>query len=260
MPSEPEVVSATAELSVAGYSLQIRMAVPTGSKRPKHLLPVFHSVADALVEVGVRRIAEHGRTISCHKGCAACCRQLVPLSTEEARQVRELVTALPEPQQSAIRERFAEARERLAQTELWERLNDPQRIGPDGAGIAHEYFALGIACPFLEHESCSIYHDRPLVCREYLVTSAPEHCQHPGPETVRCVKMPAEASAAMMQLEAAVESRPARWVPLTLALDWAETNPELEGERPGPELVREFFERLSGKPVNEAPALTRSVE
>ena len=39
--------------------------------------------------------------------------------------------------------------------------------------LGREYFQLGIPCPFLEEESCSIYHDRPITCREYLVTSPP---------------------------------------------------------------------------------------
>jgi Fe-S-cluster containining protein len=34
-------------------------------------------------------------------------------------------------------------------------------------------------CPFLEDESCSIHPDRPLVCREYLVTSPAELCAGP---------------------------------------------------------------------------------
>ncbi len=46
---------------------------------------------------------------------------------------------------------------------------------------ARRYFHLGIACPFLEDESCSIHADRPISCREYLVTSPAVNCADPKP-------------------------------------------------------------------------------
>ena len=48
-----------------------------------------------------------------------------------------------------------------------------------------EYWALKIACPFLENESCSIYKDRPIACREYLVVTDPKHCAEARPENVK---------------------------------------------------------------------------
>ncbi|HKP62740.1 MAG TPA: YkgJ family cysteine cluster protein [Polyangiales bacterium] len=247
MADVPEFVNGTADLSVAGYQLRIEMEVPTGRKRPIHLLPLFHSVANALVEVAETMVAEQGRTISCKKGCGACCRQLVPVSPSEARRLRELVDALPEPRRSEIRSRFADARARLEQAGMLERLADPRRFADTSSTLAIEYFRHGIACPFLEQESCSIHEDRPLACREYLVTSAAEHCSQPTAETVRCVKMPAEASSALLQLEPASADYAARWVTLALALDWANEHPDLVPERPGPELVRDFFDKLSGQ-------------
>jgi Fe-S-cluster containining protein len=242
----PEYVSATANLSVAGYQLNIQMEVPTGRKRPRHMLPLFHSVANALVEVAETIVREEGRTISCKQGCGACCRQLVPIAPSEARRLRELVDELPEPRRSLIRERFAAARSKLEQTGMIERLLDPTRIAQTGETLAIEYFRQAIACPFLEDESCSIHEERPLACREYLVTTPAENCQAPAPGHVTCVKMPAEASSALLQLEPPLADYAARWVTLTLALDWAERHPEETPERLGPEWVREFFQKLSG--------------
>ena len=59
-------------------------------------------------------------------------------------------------------------------------------------------------CPFLEEESCSIHPDRPLVCREYLVTSPAELCAGPTQEGVTPVAVP-KVSPAARGLE---ESRP----------------------------------------------------
>jgi Fe-S-cluster containining protein len=254
MSNVPELVHASAELTVQGYQVRIEMDVPTAPKRPIHLLPLFQSVANALVEVGVSLAEADGHTVSCTKGCGACCRQLVPISPCEARRIRELVDELPEPRRSEIRARFSAARARLEPSGLTERLRDPARIGRTADALALEYLRQGIACPFLEEESCSIHVDRPLACREYLVTSPAKHCEQPTAATVRCVTMPIEASRAVMQMEPTSESYGAPWVTLTLALDWAEAHPDQAPEKPGPELVREFFSHLSEAPLTPETA------
>jgi Fe-S-cluster containining protein len=41
-----------------------------------------------------------------------------------------------------------------------------------------------MACPFLENDSCSIYLDRPIRCREFLVTSDARYCAQLDPEKI----------------------------------------------------------------------------
>ena len=64
----------------------------------------------------------HYCSVSCKKGCAACCRMLVPVSAPEAFALKEMVHALPEPRRLAILNKIAEARTRLAETGLLARL------------------------------------------------------------------------------------------------------------------------------------------
>ena len=109
-----------------------------------------------------------------------------------------------------------------------------------------DYFRLGLACPFLEDESCSIHEVRPIACREYLVTTPAEHCANPSAETVRCVPLPGKASEALRKTG---EAAGAPWVPLSLALDWAEGHPETLPPRPGPAWVGEFIKHLTGRDV-----------
>src|SRR3954447_24942564 len=88
------------------------------------------------------------------------------------------------------------------------------------------YFALGMACPFLEDESCSIHPDRPIACREYLVTSPAENCSHPSAETVRCVKPPRSIWAQLARFDSVEPgAEHLRWVPLIVAPEWAENHP-----------------------------------
>ena len=127
---------------------------------------------------------------------------------------------MPEPRRSEIRARFDAGRLRLQKSGLIEKMLAPGRLKPEErTPFALDYFFQGIACPFLEEESCSIYTDRPIPCREYLVVSPAENCARPSPEAVKCLKIPAEVSRAVRCFNP--EQSPGRWVALILALEWA---------------------------------------
>jgi Fe-S-cluster containining protein len=241
-----EWAEATVALSLAGESFEARMRVPAGPTRPLRLLPLFQALTDSLVDFAARRVETQGENISCRKGCGACCRQLVPLSETEVLHLRDLIEGLPQPRRAQILARFADARRRLREAGLLEKLERPDAF-EDGelrpVGLA--YFRLGIACPFLEEESCSIHPDRPLACREYLVTSAAQHCARPSAETVCRVKIPGKVSFALARLGEDPSRRFIPWVPLILAPDWAGAHPADPPLRTGPEILREVFEKLA---------------
>jgi Fe-S-cluster containining protein len=174
----------------------------------------------------------------------------VPISETEARWIQEVVDRLPPEKQTQIRNRFAEARRRLAETGLLEKLLQRESWAEgEGWSIAMSYFRLGIPCPFLENEACSIHPDRPVKCREYLVTSPAEHCRAPTAETIRPVELPFQMWTALARLENASPNKKIRWVPLILALEWADAHAQEPKPRPGHEVLREFFDCLTGKGV-----------
>ena len=88
--------------------------------------------------------------------------------------------------------------------------------------MSGRYFAAGIPCPFLEEERCGVYDERPVVCREYAVTSPPELCERlePGLEAVeRPVHMdqalrihlrPFERARGLARVEGLIEQRGGR--------------------------------------------------
>jgi len=252
----PDYLTATGELSIGGHKLRIQMSIPTKAVRPVELLPLFQSLADAIVGVAVKSVEDEGLTISCGKGCGACCSQLVPISPMEARRLGELVNDMPEPRKSEIRERFDKARGRFQSAGLLDRLLRPESLaGEEILAFGLEYFHQRIPCPFLDEEqSCSIHLDRPIACREYLVTSRAQDCAEPTPETVKLVKMPGQVSRAIRGVDALASAGPVAWIPMVLALDWAETHPNNAVPLPGPELVREVFAQLTGKDIGGPPA------
>jgi Fe-S-cluster containining protein len=219
------------------------------------LLPLAQDLANAVVGAAVEDVVEQGEAISCKKGCGACCRQLVPISQVEARRIRDLVEQMPEPRRQEIRGRFARALERLKESGLLEQLRSREEWAPDGVEkIGVDYFRLGIPCPFLEDESCSIHPDRPITCREYLVTSPAEYCARPSRETVQTTRIPLKVWTAVARFDKLPPGeRFIRWVPLILAPEWADAHPDEAPPRPGPELLKELFEHLTGKDIPAPP-------
>ncbi|HEY3059082.1 MAG TPA: YkgJ family cysteine cluster protein [Chloroflexota bacterium] len=216
--------------------------VPDGSARPRDLVKTAQALAESIVARAVQSAEANGQAISCRKGCGACCRQVVPVSQPEARQIAALVASLPSERRSVIETRFAAARERLALTDLPRRMAHAEDLGDaDRQALAVDYFRQGIACPFLEDESCSIYEDRPLVCREYLVTTPAANCARPTVEAVTRIKLPARISLALGQLEPTSSERGVWWLPLVDAPAWAADHPEEPPTRPAFDVLRDLL-------------------
>jgi Fe-S-cluster containining protein len=180
--------------------------------------------------------AEIGKAISCRKGCGACCRQLVPVSRTEGERLLQVVEAMPAERREMLKARFTAAAAAIEAAGLKE------RQGRSDRELSTEYFALGVPCPFLEDESCSIHPERPLVCREYLVTSPAELCAGPKQEGVTPVAVPKVSMAARGLQEEGDD-----WFPLALLMAWARGRPRKVARRTGPEWVQRFLKRLSVK-------------
>jgi Fe-S-cluster containining protein len=260
LDDEHNWVSANVSGQVGGAPLKMRVDVPKIPVHPGWLLPIYQQMTDAFVNQAVSQAEAAGKSVSCRAGCGACCRQLVPISEIEARQLSELVAGLPEPRRTEIHRRFEEARIRLRDANLLDPLQDPDRYTDETLeDLGREYFQLGIPCPFLEEESCSIHPDRPLACREYLVTSPAENCSRPTPATVDQVPMPAKMSSAVIRLSRQRSSRFIPYVPMILALDWVRQHPDELAPRTGPDILKSLIESLFGRAVNTAdPASIKS--
>jgi Fe-S-cluster containining protein len=126
----------------------------------------------------------------------------VPITATEARQIPLILSSLDEEQRQRVMLRFEAARTRLHEVGMWSRLESMAASTPEERlALSLEYFALGIACPFLENESCSIHAERPLMCRQYLVTSPASNCQNPSRESISRVVLAASVHDAARRLE-----------------------------------------------------------
>ncbi len=241
----PLEVTVDATLTVAGEERPMALVVPAGVTRWETLLPVLAQVTDAVVAASSEAVAREGKAVSCAKGCGACCRQLVPVSPAEARRLADLVDSLPVARRTEVLRRFEEARARLREAGLLDRLERTSEVKEgEGRGLGLAYFGLGIACPFLEDEACSIHPDRPLACREYLVTSSPARCAAPSAADVEMVPIGLHVSRALLAAEGGESAGRPPWVPLILAPAWADANPGGTARSTGPELLGRVLGRL----------------
>ena len=211
------------------------VTVPSGRVPAADVVPALQGLVNAVVSAAEATLATNGGTISCRKGCGACCRQLVPVSRTEGESLLALVRALPGERRERLRERFAAAEAAIADAGL------ADRAGRSDRELSLAYFALGVPCPFLEDESCSIHPDRPLVCREYLVTSPAELCAGPTQEGVTPVAVP-KVSMAARRLQGESDD----WFPLALLMKWSKTRPRSDKRRTGPEWVQRFLGAFKG--------------
>src|SRR5262245_40159889 len=246
MPKKPtdDAAEFRLQLTMGETKAAAVVQAPTRPMTVVDLLPVLQQFDNQVVELAETEVQRQGKRSSCCAGCGACCRQYVPISEPEARNLAALVAALPAERRAEIVRRFAAACATLDRNDLTQRLIDAPQIKDDDerGRLGLEYFALGIACPFLENESCGIYPDRPLACREFLVTSPAENCRNPGPDNIERVPLPAQLSERLYRFGEGGGKTAARWMPLVVALRWAdEHGDEVLPRQPGHELFQRFL-------------------
>lgn len=101
--------------------------------------------------------------VRCSRGCGHCCRVWVGVTRDEAELLAEQVRAgAAQPDPGRLRAQAA-----------WQEPADFMGKPPEQA-----------ACVFLgEDGACTVYEDRPAICRAVLVASDPEQCRDGGLET-----------------------------------------------------------------------------
>lgn len=180
--------------------------------------------------------------VSCAKGCAACCREVIPLSPPEALLLAETHAGL-------TWERRAESEERRARN--FAALKAAGLADAPLLDRAAEVFAMRLDCPYLENESCGIHPDRPLACREHLAVSPSEWCAGFPDPSIRMLELPASVGEALAALAAGLMGyREA--VPMARLADWLEANRDWAGREWRAGLLLDALARicLGGEPAD----------
>ena len=236
-------------LRIDGEPLPVSAPQPPAHGRLDELLPAMQAIDNAAIGHAIRKAEAAGKQVTCAKGCSACCRaQPVPVTPPEAHALLLLVEAMPAARRREVEARFADRVARLREAGLADGfLHRDPALDADGARtLARDYFALGLVCPFLQDDACSIHPQRPFVCRQYLVTSDPALCADPFANPVDVVPMPLQAATAMLSAASQAMAIPQHTVPLVLALEHARTHREALRQRVDAEPVfRHWLQALA---------------
>lgn len=241
----------------AGH-LRAEISVPTGFIPISDVVPLMRSLGEQALRLEEANGQRAGHTVSCRKGCAACCRTLVPVSPPEAFRLKKQVEQLPGPERDRLLERLSTTKHALNEAGLLGQLvqlaeTRTQLTDEDVEPMNQAYYARRLPCPFLEDEACSIYDFRPAACRELLVTSPAELCLDMARNPIRPVSVPFRVATILSLTWAKLTGGPARLIPLPVALDWAdrhadENRPRETGTtllKMGVEKILEFLRQRS---------------
>lgn len=233
-------------LRVWDEPLQGYVAVANRPARLDELVPLARGLSTRVMELVVRRARAERRPIPCRRGCASCCKYLIPLSSPEAFRLAAEVRSLPAPRRLGLMRSMLAAARRLLEAgppdlpHATETLGHGIVVSP--AGAAGQWYAeLDITCPFLVGDACAVYVQRPLACVEHMVTSPPQFCGHFQPGRGSILSPPVSVLEALAILAAEVEQIPLEPVMLPLLPAWCDVNAHrAEATWPATELVERF--------------------
>jgi Fe-S-cluster containining protein len=149
-----------------GSTHTLTTSLPTGRITLDGVISLLHLICDTITSIQLSKIE-----VSCRKGCANCCYQLIPVSAAEGLFLNKLLQTMPRSRRRKIERGFHAAQKRLL----------PFMSVANGtvSDFDRRYFQMGIPCPFLDDNRCSIYQERPLACREYHVNTPKDFCSNP---------------------------------------------------------------------------------
>ena len=237
--------SAIVKLRIGEVPVQLTVTVANKQTKQDILLPFLRELDQKSEDIAVAKTVAQGDNVKCTKGCSACCYQLIPLSQIEARYIGKLVERMPKNKRQKIQNRFDEAYITIKDAGIMDDLMNSGQISESLTEFALKYFGLKIACPFLEDNSCSIYSERPLRCREYLVTNPAVYCANPTKETIQLVLFPVRTSQLLSKLNRPWTKYATHWVPLSILPAWVKQHPESATMRHSKVWVEDALKALS---------------
>lgn len=241
------------ELNIFGNSLHLYIAAGNKPARLSTLVHLARLLSTKITTIIKEYVINNGDTITCQAKCSQCCRYLVPLAIPEAMRLNEEVMQMSKWEQRFVCESITLTAKQIfkltpkgflqglaeAQSEMDSKLND----------ISKWYYSMNLPCPFLLSDMCTIYNQRPMVCREHLVVnSAPDSCKPHNTKQPQLLQKPISIAEALAELTNELEQKPVETIILPFVLAWCDENYEyFEHTWPASELVGRFVEILNSQ-------------
>jgi hypothetical protein len=167
------------ELELFGHPVALE-AVCTDSKIAlKDIVYPAHQLSSIVVRHAIEYQRSCGRPVACSAGCMGCCKYAITVSLAEAFAINDMIDNLPRQSRLVLLRNMAEAGTRIlgSCSSIIKTINSQQSyLSNQLVEFSRWYSSMDLTCPWLENGLCSEYSSRPLVCREFLVTSSPSRC------------------------------------------------------------------------------------
>jgi Fe-S-cluster containining protein len=249
------------ELDIFDEKIRFRINVMQARANLADIVPLARTICSKITFVLLKNIHKNGDQIPCRKGCPACCKRcLIPLSVPEAFRLNDEIDQAPTFKWRLIRKNCLIASHHLltqkTTKDFVHQLSDSTSNKPtDPDHISEWYSSLKLACPFLHRDICTIYEQRPLVCREHFITGSAGGCN--GDNCfAEVLHMPIRVSNALGQLASELEGTTIEAVILPLALIWCDENKK-RAERTWPfeMMVKHFAEIIEEMAAKNSTAV-----
>lgn len=212
-----ERVRARMTLTLGGQEVPVVVETSTGPVPVDDVVVAAQGIGEALVSRAIEGASREGSPVRCAPACDACCHHAAPVSPLEARTLARAVRAMPVADREAFEARLATVLSEAESRGLVE-LARRAAMGED-VPLSEAWRRAHLPCPFLVDRACVAYAARPLVCREYMVSSPPEACSGDDPRRIRRVVASPSVAARLQALSASLfpEEPPRDVLPLAVA-------------------------------------------
>ena len=233
------------EFDILGKAVDFRIAAG-GRARLADIVPAARAISAKITDIATERIYCHRGHIPCHMGCPACCSYLVSLSIPEVFCFNREVFLKPKHLSSHIMRTYLLAASQIIKHRP-PSLPPEQSFSDESANLSelhslsHWYANLNLVCPFMYNNQCTIYQQRPLVCREHFVTGSVHGCKG-GHGEAQVVELPVRMANILCQFTRELCAAD-DVVMIPLALAWYEKNKKLDERTwPAVKMVKLFTE------------------
>lgn len=251
-------------LDILGQSLHVHIAASGSEARLADIVPIAREICDRVTAMVIEHLSKNGPEITCKKGCCACCRQLILLSVPEAFRLVQEIVSLPMDVREMVIAACRNAAEQVG-GKLQEDLATEAPLKPGDSESYRQqvsdwfgsdrYQGLEINCPFLSSGLCAIYEQRPLLCRQWLVTGPANQCEKGGINADQTVQMPVNMANVLTELTIQLEGGNREIVPLTGMFDWFSQNEKRYDKTwPAKKLIEQFIKTAKKDNRQHKPA------
>lgn len=227
-------------LDVLGKPVHLQVGVKDTQATLADIVPAARVLSSRIVETTMKRLRDIGISVACHKGCAACCSYyLVSISVPELFRLMQETAMMPVERRRDTVDSFSKVAKRInrylveriafkkrTNTETNSQVLTFELIGKELEKLSDWYSKQKSPCPFLRNKLCTIYEQRPVTCREFVVVGTTP-CQLDEADTKRRMETPIRPVRmvdALQLLASQLEDTSRESIPLPCLFDWYRGN------------------------------------